>query len=325
MSNAAQIPVPTVSPRGVALASRALFAYLGALLGPLMAQYLFGPHPSAAAVALSAGAGAIAGGLVGRLVTRPARSRMIAAAGVLLAAIAAGLVAGVTCGVLWISAIDPHPSVRDGVAVGALFGALFGVVTGASFAAPFAVWTSRARAALDAPSAMASQRLAMDAGVMLAAGGALAVLRYRDETLSVLGALTCFAGAVVVAAALARTVRLGRLHDAVVRGELGLAPRGDLSVAPVLVDAAPLDHAIVAPIEAAPGAAPFRANEQVRELALVPADMTAVRRAIGATVAYGIVTLALAGIFGGSLAVRALSCCGGCPSATATPCHGCDH
>lgn len=325
MSNEQRIPVPTVTPRGVALASRALFAYLGALLGPLMAQNIFGPHLSAAAILLSAGAGAVGGGLVGRLVTRPARSRMTAAAVVLLAAIATGLVAGVACGVAWISVLDPHPGMRDGVTVGALFGAIFGVVTGASFAAPFAVWTSRARAALEAPSAMSAQRLAMDAGVMLSAGGALAVLRYRHDALLALGVGTCFAGTVVVLAALVRTVRLGRLHEAVTRGALSLAPRGDHTVAPVLVDATPLDHVIVTPVEATGGAAPFRANEHVRELALVPGDMAAVRRAVGATVAYGIVTLALAAVFDASLAARAMSCCGGCQSAASSPCgHGCD-
>lgn len=324
MSNAARIPVPTVSPRGVALASRALFAYLGALLGPLMAQHIFGPRVNPAAVALSAGVGAIAGGLVGRLVTRPARSAMTAAAVVLVAAMGAGLVGGVASGLVWVGVIDSHPGVQDATAVAALFGALFGLTAGAAFAAPFAVWTSRARAALDAPAATSSQRLAMDAGVMLAAGGALAVLRYQVESLVALGIGTCLAGTVLTAAALARTLRLRRLVDAVGAGELSLAPLGDGAAVPALADVSPLDHVIAAPLDAA-GATPFRANEPARALAAVPADLELVRGALRSTVAYGLVTLALAGVFDASLAARALSCCGGCASQTASPCGGCAH
>jgi hypothetical protein len=318
MTNAASIPVPTVTPRGVALASRALFAYAGALLGPLMAQYLFGGGVKPAAVALSAGVGAVAGGVVGRLVTRPSSSRFAAASVVLLGTIAAGVVGGIVSGLVWTSALDPHPVV-DSVSVSVLFGGIFGLVAGAAFSAPFAFWTARARAALDAPSALRAERLTMDAGVLLCAAGALAVLRYNVDVFAALGAATCVVGTALVAASVLRASRLGRIQDAVARGELALAPRGDVTAAPALVDGVVLDHVVTAPMSAAPGASPFRTNDPARDVALVPADLSQVRRAVGATVAYGLVALAVAGVFDASLAVRALSCRGGCPSAAA-PC-----
>lgn len=324
MSNAATIPIPTVTARGVSLASRALFAYLGALLGPLMAVHLFGRGAPFAALALSAGAGAISGGLVGRLVARPTRSRHVAAAAVLMASMLVGVVAGMLCGVSWITVIDAHPSVRDPVPVGLLFGALFGLAAGACFAGPFAVWTSRARGALDAPSAVAAQRLTMDAGLLLAVGGATAATLHRVEALAALGAGTAIAGTLLLVAALVRTARLTRFADAVSRGELTIAARGDRSVVPPLVAAVPLDHVLVAPLDASPGAAPFRANDMVRELAAVPADLGLVRSAIRGAVVYGFVLMTLLSLLGAGVAARAFSCGSGCVPGSA-PCGGCDH
>lgn len=323
MSNAATIPIPTVTARGVSLASRALFAYLGALLAPLMAVHLFGRGAPFAAIALSAGVGAISGGLVGRIVGRPSRSRHIAAAAVLMASMLTGLAAGVLCGLAWVTVIDSHPSVRDAVPVGMLFGGLFGLAAGACFAGPFAVWTSRARGALDAPSALSAQRLTMDAGLLLAAGGAAAVSLHRLEVFVALGAGTAVAGTLLLIAAVVRTARLGRFYDAVTRGELTVAPRGDRSVVPPLVAAVPLDHVLVVPVENTAGASPFRANEPVREVAAVPADMGLVRSGLRGAVAYGVALLALVALLDVGLAVRAFGCEGGCPS-SAAPC-GCDH
>lgn len=323
MPNAATIPVPTVSARGVALASRALFAYLGALLGPLMAQHIFGRGAPFAALALAAGVGAIAGGRVGRLVSRPYRSRHVAAAAVLLASMLFGLCAGMLCGVAWVTVIDVHPSLREPVPVGLLFGGIFGVTAGALFAAPFAVWASRARAALDAPSAVSAQRLAVDGGILVTAGGVLAANLYASPALSAVGVGTAAMGTVLVMVTVLRAIRLRRLTDAVARGELSLAPRGELSVAPALVSAAPLDHVLVQPIEQGAGPAPFRATEAVRELAAVPADLGVARRAIGGVVAYGVVALALASLLDATLIARALRCDGGCPS-RAAPCD-CSH
>lgn len=324
MTNAATVPVPTVSTRGVSLASRALFAYLGALLGPLMAVHLFGRGAPPAALALGAGVGAIAGGLVARGVARPARSRILAALRVLFACLAVGSVAGMLSGVAWLTVIDVHPSVRDPIPVGLLFGGIFGLEAGAWFALPFAFWASRARAALDGPSAVRAHRMTIDAGVMLTAGGAAAVLLHRQEAFVALGVGSSLAGTLLVLAGVLRTVRLTRLVDAAEGGSLSVAARAETSTAPALVTLAPLNAVLVAPIDATGGASPFRANDPVREVAAVPADLAAVRRALGRAVAYGLLALAFTGLFDASLVVRALRCDGGCPS-SAAPCGGCDH
>lgn len=153
--------LPTVTARGVLAATRAIFMLAAATLAPLLAQYLFGARVGVGSWALFAVAGAIASlALAPRgqrrwrcapcppgVLPRRARGRGHGRAqrGCRSSALALPIVSR--------SARSSAPSTAR---------------PRAAFGAAFALWTRRARAALARPSALASQRLAMEAGLALA-------------------------------------------------------------------------------------------------------------------------------------------------------------
>lgn len=308
--------LPTVTARGVLAATRAIFMLVAALLAPLLAQYLFGARVGVGSWALFSVAGATASLAVSRLVvtadgaSRPALR--VFARGALV-----GVAAGVATGLAWVTL--EHPYGADRYVLGPLFGAIYGAATGAAFGAAFALWTRRARAALARPSALASQRLAMEAGLALALAGAAGMASYSIEALMLASALVGFAGVVVIVAAVARVIRLQRLFATVSRAGAGFAvtARTPATEAPAFAWAPALDHVIVR--ESDPSSvepAPFRNRNAAAEVAVVPADLSIVRRAIGATVAFGFVAvMGAAALQAGAFAVNGCersSCCGGC-------------
>lgn len=325
MSHPITAPVPMVSPRGVAKASVALFATLGGLLTPLVAQSLGGRAVTPVDWIGSALMGAVVFGLVGRKVVRAD----VDSAGAALRMIPRGAVLGALGGALLLPGLLLASSYTGGhLGVMALFGAIYGALTGVVMAFPAAVWCLRAHRALEGGAAVDHERLTIDAGAFLAVAGAFGLALYRIEALSALSLGLVVAGVVTVLAATLRTARLTRLLDAVQDGSLKLHEATAVG-APALVGVPGLDRVIVhegAPVDGTP----FRANVPGAVIARVPADLNLVRAGIGRTVRAGIVTavalvaLSFAGI-GFTLTIGCAS--GGCASggAASGDCGGCAH
>ncbi|MFO0645473.1 MAG: hypothetical protein U0326_04490 [Polyangiales bacterium] len=314
-------PLPTVTARGVLAATRAIFMLSAALLTPLLGQYLYGAHTSVGTLAMFAVAGAAASITVSRLVVS-ADGVAHPALRVLLRGALAGLVTGVLTGLAWVTL--EHPYGTDRYILGALFGAIYGVATGVGFGAAFALWTRRARGALSRPSTLASQRLAMEGGLALSLAGALGVALYRFDTMILASALVGFAGVISIVVAIARVIRVQRLFASVAQpgSAFAVAPRTAATEAPALAWAPMLDRVIVRSSDpSAVEPAPFRNRNASAELAVVPSDLTLVRRAIGATVAFGFVAVVGAGML--QAGAFAVGCTIGCHREAG--CSGCAH
>lgn len=313
--------LPTVTARGVLAATRAIFMLSAALLTPLLAQYLFGARVGVGTWTMFSVAGAVASLAISRRVVS-ADGAAHPALRVLFNGALVGLVTGVASGLAWVSL--EHPYGADRYVLGALFGAIYGVVAGVTFGTAFAVWTRRARAALSRPSTLASQRLAMEGGLSLSLAGALGIALYRIDALSLASAIVGFAGVLSIVVAIARVIRVQRLFASVSQpgSALVVAPRTPATEAPALAWAPLLDQVIVRSNDpSAVDPAPFRNRNASPELAVVPADLTLVRRAIGATVAFGFIAVVGAGAL--QAGAFALGCTIGCQRDAG--CSGCAH
>jgi hypothetical protein len=313
--------LPTVTARGVLAATRAIFMLAAATLAPLLAQYLFGARVGVGSWALFAVAGAIGSLALSRLVVS-ADGAAHPALRVFFRGALVGVATGVLTGLAWVSL--EHPYGADRFVLGALFGAIYGAATGLSFGAAFAVWARRARSALARPSALASQRLAMEAGLALALAGAVGVAAYKIEALTLASGVVGFAGVVAIVVAVARVVRMQRLFATLSQSSSGyvVAPRTPATEAPAIAWAPTLDHVIVrASDPAAVEPAPFRNRTAAAEFAVVPSDLALVRRAIGATLAFGFVAVVGAGAL--QAGAFAFTCTIGCERSAG--CTGCAH
>lgn len=313
----------TVTSRGVLKASRVLFGLIALLVTPLMAQYLFGPFARPEAWLLALVAAPVPALLLARQVVRDAKNDARAVARVILLGIVLGALTGAVAGIVWVTFMPPW--MDHSLGVGALFGTIYGSLLGVGLGALFGLWTWRARAALARPSALAAQKLTIDAGVMLTAAATFASWRYSVDGAHAASVVAGVAGAFVVVAAIVRVLRLQKLYDSVLapQSPVRVAPRAPAQATPALVWSSFHDHVMVQggdPTNIEP--APFRENSPVVEVAAVPGDPAAVRHAFGRALAYGFVALGLIGVMEASVVVRACVQ-DGCPQSR--DCGGCSH
>lgn len=312
--------LPMVTIPGVRATSRALYGALGALLGPLLAQSLFGYHVEPLAWGLTMGAGLLSGIALGGVTVREGGAlRQVAR--VLVRALLVGAVAGVVGGNAWVALHEMRPT--NLMVAGTLFGGYFGALTGLALGGVFALWALVARNALARPSTLAAMRLSMHAGMVLSVAGAFALAAYRIDEMRALGVACWASGAIFVMAALARTARLGRLLRAVDEGAVQVQERPVESNLPVLAWAPTVDGVLTRPSTATSEPSPFRAQSPVESIALVPRDMTAVRRELKRSVGVGFVVLGLLAAASGVSMFRLATCCQG--TQAGAPCSGCAH
>lgn len=288
--------LPTVTARGALASTRALFLLASASLTPLLAQHLFNADAPVRVVALFALAGMTGSLAVSRLAVRSDLRRP--ALRVFATALGLGLPLGIAAA--FAAAHETETTLSgDRMVLATLFGGIYGVGVGAAFGAAFALWTRRVRLALGEPSALGSQRLTMEGGLALSLAGAVGMANYRIPALSLASALLGFAGVVVTLAAIVRVMRLQSLFASMGTPNSGyvVVPRTQGTEAPAFAWAPPLDRMIVRTVDpaAVDASAPFRGRSQDEPIAVVPADLSHVRRAIGAAVAFGFVAIVASG------------------------------
>lgn len=290
-------PIPpsspqVLTPQRVAQVSRALFVSLGALLGPLMSQYLFGPGtltvkewlPPMLVTPLFAL-------MVSRTVTQDAPSTGRAVLRVVRRTLSLGILHGLLFALLW-SAVPPN---RFGaMAPAAIFyGAFYGFWAALIFALPFSLWTLTARHDLNAPSMVSREMLTLRAGMFISFAGLASTLFYRHEVLQTLGQCVGVAGFATTVLGLVGVFKVSRFFEGIETASipnLRVVERGDDLSAPAVVSAGTLDRlAVIAPETL--DSSPFRANANTLRLAAVPSDLTVGRRALNRAIAFGAIAL----------------------------------
>ncbi|MBI5514347.1 MAG: hypothetical protein HY909_11300 [Deltaproteobacteria bacterium] len=278
--------LPSVTPRGVTLATRGLFALLGALLGPLIAQYLFGPQASPREWGLVLFVTPLFALWPARWVSRGAVGR------VLFASLGAGTLNGVICALLWNGFSQSHPSGMFPVA--ALFGAIYGFAMSLGFAAVYALWARLARNGLTLPSTLGNLRLAVHAGLLLTLAGTAAGFGYRISALQQFGAAVALGGLLLSISTLFRLRGVwGVLAEA--GKAYPLVAFGASTQAPVLAHVGTLDHVLVLNPDGLE-AAPFREVPAAYHIARVPSDLGGVRQAFAGLVYYALGAVVLGSV-----------------------------
>jgi hypothetical protein len=306
---------PTVSVRGVLATTRTLHVLFGVALVPLLAQYLFGSRVDSTVIGLFSVSAALVGALLARFALSERSSLLLVPLGGL-----GGLVAGGIVALVWAALF--RASVRDAFVVAPLFGIIYGTGVGVGMGALLALWSRRAKAALEAPSAVSAHRLTIEAGLALSLVGAVGFALHQTPVMQVASLVLGFAGTVAITVGTVRAVKLSRFLSEVgaPNGLYQVVERPPSSQAPALAWLPPLDHLVLRLGEVGrvePGA--FRAGNFSAEVAVVPSDLSLVHRAIGRLVAFGFATLGASMLL--YLGVVALNflCCG------SSPCGGCAH
>lgn len=323
------LPLRTIDAASVLRVTRILFASLGALLTPLMFQWVGAEHAAPFGWLPTL----ILGALCGALVARVAVSADASAARGVAATVSRSLLLGAAGGAVVSVAVVASAgfSLSRFLPVATAYGVWYGLMAGLGFGALFGLWSLRARAALLAPSASTAERLAIEAATLLGVCAGVAGWRYRIDVLHAASVgVTVFASVLILAATL-RAARLSRFEDAVKDGSLVLAPREPKHAAAGAVVWVPvLDHVLVRPPTATQIAdAPFRSQSASEDVAVVPGDLALVRKGLGRTVLAGIAGLAIVSCAQVAIVARAAWCTGACdPSSASAPCAGsspCSH
>lgn len=316
------LPLRSVDAASVLRVTRILFASLGALMTPLMFQWVGADHAAAMGWVPTAVLGALGGLVVARAAARPEGSAARAVAGTTGRSLLAGLVGGVIVSVAVVASAGF--ALSRFLTVAAAYGAFYGLAVGAIAAVAFSLWSLRARAVLAAPSAAAAERISIEAATVLGVCAGIAGWRYRIDVLHAAAVGVTVVASVLTLAAMLRASRLARLEQAVTDGALTLVPREARHQAAALVWAPVLDHVLVRPLDVGtPETAPFRSQSASEDVAAVPGDLALVRRGLGRTVLAGIAGLAIISCAQVAIVARAAWCSAGCdPASAASPCDG---
>lgn len=322
MTQAERYGLESLDAVGVRTTAIAVFGGVGALLGPLMAQSLFGPGVTVERwLGVMVGAG-VTGAAVGWGATSGTRSPFSTGFTTLARSVGIGAAGGALTTLAGCALIAGAGSY---VGVQMLFGTIYGAVGGLGLGGLYALWASRARSALEAPSVLARQRLAVETAVVVAIAGALGASLYRVDALMAASFGAVVAGALMILAALGRLTRVRQLLDDAGAGSLSAQPRSADSRAPALVFASPLEKVLVRSGPEVSAEGPFRAHQATEEIAAIPDDLGVARSALRNTVGAALVSLGLTLVLGvGALGMSLTVSCAPAASGSA-PCSGCDH
>jgi len=316
------LPLRTVDAASSLRATRILFMTLGALLTPLMYQWVGADH----AVPVGWGPTLLLGALFGGLVAATAvRVEGTAAQGVIRTvgrSLMLGALGGTVVSVAVVGAAG-FPLARF-LPVATSYGVAYGLMVGAAFGVLFSLWSLRVRAAQRSPSASTAERLSIEAATLVGLCAGVAGWTYRIDVLHAASVGLTVVASVLTLAAMLRAARLARFEQAVSDGALAIVPREVEHVASALVWSPILDHVLVRPhAVASMEPAPFRAQSPSEVVAVVPSDLGLVRKGLGRTVLAGIAGLAIISAAQVAIVARAAWCPAGCePTATDAPCPG---
>lgn len=316
------LPLRTVDAASSLRATRILFSTLGALLTPLMFQWVGAEHAAPLGWLPTLLLGAICGGLVARVAARPGGSDARAVRATLGRSLLLGALGGAVVSVAVVASAGF--ALTRFLPVATAYGVAYGLMVGGGFGLLFSIWSLRVRAAQREPSASTAERLSIEAATLVGLCAGVAGWRYRIDVLHAAAVGVTVLASVLTLAALLRAVRLARFEQAVSEGRLAIVPREVEHVSAPLVWAPVLDHVLVRPHHAgALEPAPFRAQSPSEEVAVVPGDLALVRRGLGRTVLAGIAGLAIISAAQVAVVARAAWCTAGCePGAGASPCAG---
>jgi hypothetical protein len=319
-ATALPLPLRTVDAASSLRATRTLFATLGALLTPLMFQWVGAEHAAPLGWLPTLLLGALCGALVARVAVRPELS----AAGAVRATVGRSLLLGALGGAVVSTATVASAgfALSRFFPVAAAYGVAYGLIVGGGFGVVFSLWSLRVRAALRKPSASGAERLSIEAATLVGLAAGVAGWRYRIDVLHAAAVGLTVVASVLTLAAMLRAVRLARFEQAVSEGSLVVVPREVEHVSAPLVWAPVLDHVLVRPhTVGAMEPAPFRAQTPSEEVATVPGDLALVRKGLGRTVLMGIAGLAIISAAQVAIVARAAYCSAGCePDANQAPC-----
>ncbi len=323
------LPLRIVDAALVLRVTRILFASLGALLTPLMFQWVGAEHAAPFGWIPTLILGALFGALVARVAVNADATAARTVASTFSRSLLLGAVGGAVVSVAVVSSAGF--SLSRFLPVATAYGVWYGLAVGLGFGALFGLWSLRARAALLAPSASTAERLSIEAATLLGVSAGVAGWQYRIDVLHAASVGVTVFASVLTLAAMLRAARLSRFENAVQDGTLVLAPReSQHATAGAVVWAPVLDHVLVRPpSDALMAKAPFRSQSASEDMALVPADLSLVRKGLGRTVLAGIAGLAIISCAQVALVARAAWCTGACdPSSASAPCAGsspCSH
>ena len=316
------LPLRTVDAASTLRATRILFATLGALLTPLMFQWVGAEHAAPMGWAPTLLLGALCGALVAPVAARPEGSAPQAVGATVARSLLLGALGGAAVSVAVVAYAGF--SLARFLPVATAYGVAYGLMVGAGFGALFALWSLRVRAALGEPSASRAERLSIEAATLVGLCAGVAGWRYRIDVLHAAAVGLTVVASVLTLAAMLRAARLARFEQAVSDGVLAVVPREVEHAAGALVWAPALDHVLVRPhAVAAMEPAPFRAQSPSEVIAAVPGDLALVRKGLGRTVLAGIAGLAIISAAQVAIVARAAWCPAGCePTAMDAPCPG---
>lgn len=281
-----------LTPHRVATVSRALFASLGALLGPLMVQYLSSPGPMRLAhwLPVSLCSAPLAFG-VARAVTLDAPSLSGVLSRVARRTVGFGLLFGVASAMLWSSMLPGGAAAMFPASIA--FGLFYGLWAGLAFALPFTLWALFARTDLASASMLNREQLNVRAGVFLALGGLAGSVGYHHEALQTASQVVGIAGFAVTVLGLVGILRVSRFFEGIETASipnLRVVDRGDDLSTPAVVAVPQLDRlAVIAPEML--DQSPFRANLTEHKLAALPSDLAPVRKSLRSALAVGALAL----------------------------------
>jgi hypothetical protein len=321
-ATALPLPLRTVDAASSLRATRTLFATLGALLTPLMFQWVGAEHAAPLGWLPTLLLGAICGALVARVAARPAATAAAAVGATLGRSLLLGALGGAMVSIATVASAGF--ALTRFLPVAAAYGVAYGLIVGAGFGLLFSLWSLRVRAALRQPSASGVERLTIEAATLVGLCAGVAGWRYRIDVLHAAAVGITVVASVLTLAAMLRAVRLARFEQAVSEGSLVVVPREVEHVSSPLVWAPVLDHVLVRPhAVAALEPVPFRGQTPSEEVATVPGDLALVRKGLGRTVLAGIAGLAIISAAQVAIVARAAWCTAGCgPEASGAPCAG---
>jgi hypothetical protein len=319
-ATALPLPLRTVDAASSLRATRTLFATLGALLTPLMYQWVGAEHAAPMGWLPTLLLGAVCGAAVARVAARPDATALAAVRATLGRSLLLGAVGGAMVSVATVGSAGF--ALARVLPVAVAYGVAYGLIVGAGFGALFSLWSLRVRSALREPSATGAERLSIEASTLVGLCAGVAGWRYRIDVLHAASVGLTVVASVLTLAAMLRAVRLARFEQAVTEGALTIVPREAEHVSSPLVWSPSLDHVLVRSHAVAPGdPAPFRGQAASEEVATVPGDLGLVRKALGRTVLAGIAGLAIISAAQVAIVARAAWCTSSCDPAGA-PCAG---
>ncbi|MBK6530637.1 MAG: hypothetical protein IPF99_13810 [Deltaproteobacteria bacterium] len=239
------LPLRTVDAASSLRATRVLFATLGALLSPLMFQWVGAEHAAPLGWLPTLLLGAICGAYVARAAAQPDGSDAQAVVRTLGRSLLLGALGGAVVSIAVVASAGF--ALTRFLPVATAYGVAYGLLVGGGFGVLFSLWSLRVRAAQREPSASRAERLSIEAATLIGACAGLAGWRYRIDVLHAASVGLTVVASVLTLAAMLRAVRLARFEQAVSDGALAIVPREVEHVSSPLVWAPVLDHVLVRP------------------------------------------------------------------------------